>query len=71
MFLNIFALWAYLAKCETHRRRIKTEVKAKVIAAAWGAELIQFLAMLLLANLHQNDIKNRMNSPWSSNHPDS
>ena len=28
---------------EGHRRRIHTEEKAKVVAAAWGTELIQFL----------------------------
>ena len=48
-----------MAKCGTHRRRIKTEVKAKVVAAAWGAELIQFLAAL--AVLHQDDLKKRIN----------
>ena len=44
-----------------HRRRIKTEEKAKVLAAAWGegAELIKFLAKLAI--LHQDDLKNRMN----------
>ena len=31
-----------------HRRRIKTEDKAKVVAAAWGTELIQFLAALAI-----------------------
>ena len=30
-----------------HRRRIKPEEKAKVIAAVWGMELIQFLAAQL------------------------
>ena len=29
-----------------HRRRIKTDGKAKVVAAFWGTELIQFLAAL-------------------------
>ena len=29
-----------------HRRRINTEEKAKVVAAAWGTEFIQFLAAL-------------------------
>ena len=29
-----------------HRKRIKTEEKAKVVAAVWGTELIQFLAAL-------------------------
>ena len=39
----------------SHKRRINTEEKAKVVAAAWGTELIQFLAAL--ANLHQDDMK--------------
>ena len=43
----------------SHSRRIKTEEKAKVVAAAWGAELIQFLAAL--AVLHQDDLKKRIN----------
>ena len=42
-----------------HRRRIKTDEKAKVVAAAWVAELIKFLAALSV--LHQDDLKNRMN----------
>ena len=29
-----------------HRRRIKTEEKAKVVAAIWGEEFIQFLVSL-------------------------
>ena len=29
-----------------HRRRIKTEEKAKVIASVWGEEFIKFLAAL-------------------------
>ena len=29
-----------------HARKIKTEEKAKVVAAVWGKELIQFLAAL-------------------------
>ena len=32
----------------THRRRIKTEVKAKVVAAVWGARLIIFFAALAI-----------------------
>ena len=30
----------------SHRRRIFTEEKAKVVAAVWGTEFIQFLAAL-------------------------
>ena len=39
-----------LARCESesHRRRINTEEKAKVVAAAWVTELIQFLAKLAI-----------------------
>ena len=43
-----------------YRTRINTEEKAKnFVAAAWGAELIQFLAALAI--LHQDDLKNMMN----------
>ena len=38
---------------------IKTEEKAKVVAAAWETELIQFFATL--DSLHQDDLKKRMN----------
>ena len=31
-----------------HRRRIKTEENAKVVAAVWGKEFIQFLAALAI-----------------------
>ena len=40
------------------RRRIYTEEKAKVAAASWGIELLQFLAPLTI--LLQNDFKNRV-----------
>ena len=33
-----------------HRRRIKTEEKAKVVAAVWGTDLIKFLATLAILN---------------------
>ena len=42
------------------RRRIKTEEKAKVVAAVWGTELIQFIAVLAI--LHQDDFMKGMNS---------
>ena len=42
----------------THRRRIKTEEKAKVVAAIWGTEFIQLLAALGV--FHQDDMKKRM-----------
>ena len=41
-----------------HRRRINTEEKAKVVAAAWGTECIQFLAALAI--LHQDSLKKRI-----------
>ena len=50
------------------RRQIYTEEKAKVVAAVWGTELIQLLAAQAI--LHQYDLKNRMNSYFSSFHPD-
>ena len=31
-----------------NRRRMKTEEKAKVVAAVWGTEMIQFLAVLAI-----------------------
>ena len=39
-----------------YRRRIKTEEKENVVAAAWGMELIQFLAALAI--FQQGDWKN-------------
>ena len=42
-----------------HRRRIYTEEKAKVVAASWGKEFIQFL--VALAIFHQDDLKKMMN----------
>ena len=30
--------------CNAHRRRIKTEEKAKVVASVWEEEFIQFLS---------------------------
>ena len=47
-----------------HRRRKKTEEKAKVIAAFWGTELNKFLAALTI--WHQDDLKKGMNSSCSS-----
>ena len=42
-----------------HRRRIKPEEKAKVVASVWGKEFIQFLAAL--AVLYKDNLNNRMN----------
>ena len=38
---------------------MKTEKKAKIVAAVWGTELIQFL--VALAIFHQEDLKKRIN----------
>ena len=43
-------------ECTLHLRRIKTEIKAKVVVAVWGTEFIKFLATLAILIL-----KNRMN----------
>ena len=51
--LTVFPILSY-----NHRKMIYTEEKAKVDAAAWGAEFIQFLAVLAI--LLQDDLKNRM-----------
>ena len=40
----------------THRRKMCTEKKAKVVAAVLGTEFINFLATLAI--LHQDDLKN-------------
>ena len=44
---------------EEHRKRIKTEEKAKVVAAVWGEKFIKFLAALAI--LHQDDMMKRIN----------
>ena len=56
---------------------MKTEEKAKVVAAVWGIEFIQFLAvpcsycaMCTIGfeeedELHQDDLKKRMNTSYS------
>ena len=41
------------------RKMIDTEEKAKVVAAVWGTEFIQFLAAAAI--LHWDELKNRMN----------
>ena len=33
---------------QTHRRRIMTEEKAKVVSSVWGEEFVQFLAALVV-----------------------
>ena len=42
-------------KTSNHRRRIKTEAKAKVVAAVWGTEIIQFVAALAI--LYKDDFE--------------
>ena len=54
----------HVAHYGAQRRRIYTEQKAKVVDTAWRTDLIQFLAALAI--LHQDDLKNRMNSSFSS-----
>ena len=51
----------------THRSRKYAEDKTKVVAAVLGTEFIQFLAALAIS--HQDDLKNKMNSSFSSYHP--
>ena len=43
---------------------MKTEAKAKVVASVWRTEFIQFLAVLAI--VHQDNLKKRMNSSYSS-----
>ena len=50
---------SHTPELHTYRGKIYTEDKAKVVAAFWGTEFIQFLAEL--AVLHQDDMKKRMN----------
>ena len=45
-----------------HRRRIKTEEMAKVVASVWGKDFIQFLATL--AVLPRMILNNMMNCTW-------
>ena len=57
MFSRTLKLTSY------HRRRIKTEVRAKVVASVWGEEFNQFLAAL--AVLPTTILKNNRNSSFS------
>ena len=58
----------YLAMVtDKHRRRIKTEEKAKVLAAVWGQNLFNSLPRELFCA--GTILKNRMNSSFTSNHP--
>ena len=47
--------------CVQHRRRVKTEEKAKVVASIKGKEFIKFLAALAVLKLMI--LNNRMNRP--------
>ena len=49
------------------RLHIYTEEKAKVVAAVWGLDFIQFLAALAI--WLQDDLKKRMKSSFPSYHP--
>ena len=49
--------WSFMVQIYSSRR-IYIEENAKVVAAAWGTEFIQFLAELAI--LHQDDLKNRI-----------
>ena len=51
----------------SHRRRIYTEENVKVVVAAWGTELLQFLAALAI--LHQGELKNRVQISQFFNSP--
>ena len=57
-------MWAMEGR---HRRRIKAEKKAKVVAAVWETVMNQFLAALAI--LHQDDLKKGLNSSYSSYRP--
>ena len=51
----------------SQRRRITTEENAKIVAAVWGIERIQFLAARAI--LHHDDLKKGMNSSYSATRP--
>ena len=55
----IFIDGVFRRERKMHRQRIKTEKKAKVLAAVWGTESMHFFAVLAI--LHQDDVKNWMN----------
>ena len=51
-------------KCKKLKRRIFKEENAYIVAAVCGTEFLQFLAMLAI--LHPEDMKNTMNSLFST-----
>ena len=57
--MTLGIIWPAKEKKEDVRKRIKTEEKAKVLAAAGGMELTQFHAAPAI--VHQDDSKKRMN----------
>ena len=59
--------WCKLDEISHHRRRIKTDEKAKVVAVVWGTAFIQFNAALAI--LHQFDLKKAMNLSFSLYRP--
>ena len=48
----------YVLYCTIHRRRIKTEENANVVASVWGTGFIQFLNAIAVS--HQDELKNRI-----------
>ena len=60
----MYSVHCVYAEYSYHRRRIKTEEKAKDIVVVWGAEFIQFLAALAI--LSRSMWKKRLNSSYSS-----
>ena len=52
--------WSFQVSSPYTEKKDKDRKKSKVVAAAWGAESSHLFATLV-AILHQNDLKNRMN----------
>ena len=50
--------WEFIRQVSSMQQNKQTEEKAKVVAAVWGMELIQFHAPLQIQ--HQDDLKKRM-----------
>ena len=47
----------HILMAEMHRRRMKTEEKAKVVATVWGMEFIQLLVALDI--VHQDNFEEK------------
>ena len=56
---DLLYYYSYVPWIRHHRRRINTEEKAKIVAAVWGTDVIQFFATLAI--LDQGVWKNWMN----------